>query len=89
MQTIYYTTSSFIRHTGNVIDLAEYRRHMEFDPQSQYVPAPALAIAESRPAARRRNRKNLRCSVGLLLDFCASGALLVLTVGVLARFLTL
>ena len=26
MQTMYYKTSSFIQHTGNVVDLEEYRR---------------------------------------------------------------
>ena len=26
MQTIYYKTSNFIRHSGNVIDLTELRR---------------------------------------------------------------
>ncbi|MPM13272.1 hypothetical protein SDC9_59628 [bioreactor metagenome] len=87
MQTIYYTTSNFIRHTGNVIDLAEYRRHMEFEPQPSC--APTLAVTVSRPAARKLSRKSSRFSVGLFLDFCASSALLVLTVGVLARFLTL
>lgn len=28
MQTMYYTTRSFIRHEGNVVDLAEYRRKL-------------------------------------------------------------
>ncbi len=87
MQTIYYTTSSFIRHTGNVIDLAEYRRYMGIEPQSSC--APALAVSGSRPSGRKRSRKNSRLSVGLFLDFCASGALLILTIGVLARFLAL
>lgn len=26
MQTVYYQTSSFIRHTGNLVDLEEFRR---------------------------------------------------------------
>ena len=28
MQTIYYTTTHFVRHTGNVVDLEEYRRKL-------------------------------------------------------------
>lgn len=28
MQTVYYTTRNFIRSTGNVVDLAEYRRKL-------------------------------------------------------------
>ena len=30
MQTLYYTTGNFIRHTGNVVDLTEYRRRALF-----------------------------------------------------------
>ena len=29
MQTLYYTTNNFIRHTDNVVDLSEYRRKLE------------------------------------------------------------
>ena len=28
MQTLYYNTKNYIRHTGNVIDLTEYRRRL-------------------------------------------------------------
>ena len=28
MQTMYYTTRNFIRHTDNVVDLTEYRRRL-------------------------------------------------------------
>lgn len=87
MQTIYYTTSNFIRHTGNVINLAEYRSRAERGPQFELTSEPA--VTDSRPALRRRARRGSRFPVGLLLDFCASGALLVLTVVVLARFLAL
>lgn len=31
MQTIYYTTTHFVRHTGNVVDLEEYRREASPD----------------------------------------------------------
>ena len=29
MQTIYFETTHFIRHTGNLVDLTEYRRKLE------------------------------------------------------------
>ena len=28
MQTMYYTTRNFIRHTDNIVDLTEYRRRL-------------------------------------------------------------
>lgn len=28
MQTIYYTTDNFVRHTGNIVDLQDYRRRL-------------------------------------------------------------
>ena len=38
MQTLYYTTGNFIRHTGNVVDLTEYRRRLA---QAQQEPGEA------------------------------------------------
>ena len=35
MQTLYYTTENFIRHTGNVVDLTEYRRRLARTQQEQ------------------------------------------------------
>ena len=28
MQTLYYTTNNFVRHSGNIVDLSEYRRKL-------------------------------------------------------------
>ena len=52
MQTLYYTTGNFIRHTGNVVDLTEYRRRLA---QAQQEPEEAeenlvLLPRESAPA---------------------------------------
>lgn len=35
MQTMYYTTHNFIRHTDNVVDLTEYRRRLARARQEQ------------------------------------------------------
>ena len=39
MQTVYYTTRNFIRSTGNVVDLAEYRRKLA-QAEGSLAPAP-------------------------------------------------
>ena len=36
MQTIYYSTPNYIRHTGNVVDLGEYRRKLEQAAQPEF-----------------------------------------------------
>ena len=55
MQTLYYTTGNFIRHTGNVVDLTEYRRRLA---QAQQEPEEGeeklvLLPRESAPSPRR------------------------------------
>ena len=40
MQTVYYQTSNFIRHTGNVVDLNEYRRKMALAQEGSLAPQP-------------------------------------------------
>jgi len=40
MQTIYYSTPNFIRHTGNVVDLAEYRRKLSLAQEGSLAPQP-------------------------------------------------
>lgn len=42
MQTTYYTTSNFIRHTGNVVDLTEYRRKQALAQEGSLAPQPKL-----------------------------------------------
>ena len=68
MQTIYYETSNFIRHEGNLVDLAAYRQKLAAVSGGNWSPAPegspafeaeahgngaaACAGGEPRPAAR-------------------------------------
>lgn len=86
MQTVYYATSNYIRHTGNVVDLMEYRRKLAL----KNAPAPASTPGpEARPAAVKRRRRQGRLTPGLLLDLCASAAIVVFTVTATIQFLVL
>ena len=42
MQTVYYTTTNFIRHTDNVVDLNEYRRKLELAQEGSLAPQPEV-----------------------------------------------
>ncbi len=52
MQTLYSQTERYMRHAGNVVDLAEYRRKLELAQQ------PAVGLP---PLPRREHR----CPLGL------------------------
>ena len=54
MQTLYYTTHNFVRRSGNVIDLCEYRSRMQ-DVQEEPVSAAPAARTE------RTRRRHPRC----------------------------
>lgn len=107
MQTIYYKTEHFIRHQGNLVDLAAYRQKLSAvsggdlapvldepvadpEPQAQgpelyLLPKPAPRTPRRRSA--RRQRRLRRAAV--VLDLCASVAVVALTAGALAAFLGL
>ena len=107
MQTIYYQTSHFIRHQGNLVDLAAYRQKLsavsggdlapvleepvpDAEPRAQgpelyLLPKPAPMTPRRRMA--RRQRRLRRAAV--VLDLCASAAMIALTAGALAAFLAL
>lgn len=93
MKTMYYKTSNFIQHTGNLIDLTELRRQQalaqrdslarrfESDDQPQ-----ALSEEESvfrpvvlttTPSQRRRVRRERQA---WRLDICASLSVILMTV---------
>lgn len=83
MQTLYYTTSNFIRHTDNIVDLSEYRRKLErlqtdrldwqtCEETEEY--EPEQVQPRPRRSAHRRERK------AALLDMWASMGVLVMTV---------
>ena len=78
MQTMYYTTSNFVRHTGNVVDLNEYRRELAAAQYRQEEPEEENAPAEVLPRPRRSGERRERR--GMLLDMCASMGVLVMTI---------
>lgn len=107
MQTIYYETSNFIRHEGNLVDLGAYRQKLAAVSGESWGPEPAAPlmyevekmpssvpvltlVPQESPAQRRarRSRKRVR-GFALALDFCASLAIVVLTVCAVAAFLQL
>lgn len=74
MQTIYFTTSNFIRHEGNLVDLTEYRRKLaQVQAQSESEEEePPVRPVRARTARRRRGFRP-----GMMLDCAASVALIV------------
>ena len=76
MQTVYFTTSNFIRHEGNLVDLTEYRRKLA-RAQGQVEAAPE--VEETAPAPRERTSRRRRKAFvsALTLDNIASLALIV------------
>lgn len=60
MQTLYYTTHNFVRRSGNVIDLCEYRSRMQ-DVQEEPVSAGSRSPGQSAHAAAIPTRTPLPC----------------------------
>lgn len=56
MQTIYYETSNFIRHEGNLVDLAAYRQKLAAVSGGNWSPAPEGSPAFEAEAPRARER---------------------------------
>ena len=81
MQTMYYKTSNFIQHTGNMVDLNEFRRR-----QAAAAPRDSLArqpeVEAYLPEERRRARRERQA---WRLDACASAAVIVMTLAFLLR----
>ena len=87
MQTIYATTTHFIRHQGNMVDLGEFRRKQALARAGSLAPrlepeeapirdaAPALTLL---PAAPRR-RRDRRLRLSWALDAGASLGIIVMT----------
>lgn len=90
MQTMYYKTSNFIRHTGNVVDLNEFRRRQAAAAQRDslarqpeveaYLPEeePGFrpVVLTLSPEERRRTRRERRA---WRLDAYASLAVVLMT----------
>ena len=83
MQTLYYTTNNFVRHTGNVVDLGEYRRKLE-RMQADHLrwqecgETEEEELVEVQPRPRRSQQRRERKAA--MLDMWASMGILVMTV---------
>ena len=73
MQTIYFTTSNFIRHEGNLVDLTEYRRKLAL-AQGRAEPEEEEPAVAPRPRTNHRRKSILP---GMVLDYAASLALII------------
>jgi len=92
MQTLYYTTTNFVRHTDNIVDLSEYRRKLERMQadrlrRQEYEEVEEVETAEVQPRPRRsQQRRERRAAV---LDMWASMGILVMTLTFTAYVLCL
>lgn len=95
MQTMYYKTSNFIRHTGNIIDLTELRRRQAAAQRDSLARQPEVeaylpeeepgfrpVVLTLSPEERRRARRERQA---WRLDACASAAVIVMTLAFLLR----
>ena len=81
MQTLYYSTPNFIRHTGNVIDLCEYREKLARATEGE--PARPLSQERSEAPAHRHARSRVFFSS---LDLLTSIAILLMTITIMYKF---
>ena len=96
MQTMYYKTSNFIRHTGNIIDLNELRRKQAAAQRDSLARQPeAWRVPEEEPAFRpvvvtltpEERRRAARERRAWRLDACASLAVILMTAVFILRML--
>ena len=84
MQTLYVTTSNFIRHDGNLVDLTEYRRKLAIaQGQTEQVEEEQ---PEPRPV-RTRSARRRTLLPGMMLDYAASAALVITALTFAAKIL--
>ena len=93
MQTMYYKTSNFIQHTGNVIDLTELRRQQAAAQQDSLARLPEVLFEEEaretpeetgfQPVvltlSQPQRRRARRARRAWTLDACASLAVVFMT----------
>lgn len=84
MQTFYFTTSNFIRHEGNMVDLTEYRRKLAL---AQGQTEPEKPFEEAQPIRARTNHHRTRVLPGMMLDYAASIALIITALSFVAKIL--
>ena len=97
MQTIYYTTRNFIRHTGNLVDLNEFRRRQALaledslarKPQPLEWTAPVEEEPPFQPQVLPRSSARSRRThrFAWTLDACASLGVVVMTLAFALRIM--
>lgn len=104
MQSMYFETDRFIQHEGNLVDLTAYRQKLSavsgdcWPAQDEGFPGPEVAdepaltiLPERREPFRRTGGGRVRrvSRAALVLDLCATLAIVVLTAAAVAGFLLL
>ena len=91
MKTMYYETSNFIRHTGNLVDLGEFRRRSALAQADSLARQPEALSMEAETAgddgfrpvvltmSQSQRRRARRIRRAWTLDACASLAVVVMT----------
>lgn len=82
MQTVYFTTTNYIRHDGNMVDLTEYRRKLA---AAQGCPEPNQQQEPCQPRPARTRRRTVHTK--LMLDYAASVALIITALSFAAKIL--
>ena len=96
MQTMYYNTFNFMQHTGNMVDLNEFRRRQAAAAQRDSLarqPEVEAYLPEEEPGFRpvvltlspEERRRARRERQAWRLDACASAAVIVMTLAFLLR----
>lgn len=97
MKTVYYKTSNFIQHTGNIVDLDELRRKQAAAQRDSLArqPEEVWRAPEEEPAFRpvvvtlsqEERRRASRERRAWQLDACASLAVIIMTAVFVLRML--
>lgn len=79
MQTLYYTTEHFVRHTSDIVDFTRYKAALE-RTEERPVSASRTLWPENRPAdrcARKRKARMLLRTIYRGADFAAAVSLIL------------
>lgn len=91
MQTVYYSTRNYIRHSGNVVDFTEYRRKLaQVDGSlalAEAVRPMEKAVVSDRPVRTSRPVRHRRRTLSDWLEFTASLTLVAVGVTVWVQLL--
>lgn len=87
MQTVYYATSNYIRHEGNLVDLSEFRRKLSLTQGGSLAPSlehHSHPIPEQKPQltvlpSTGKKHVSSRERAAWVLDACASLGVIVMT----------